>query len=63
MYPKNIFFGWLLLVDRPNTRNVLRRRKNRLEEGYNCVLCQENTEETSLHLFSTAIQLGSDGKP
>lgn len=28
------FFGWPLLVDRLNTRNILRRRKKRFEEGY-----------------------------
>jgi hypothetical protein len=45
------FFAWLLLNDRLNTRNILRRRKKFLEEGYNCVLCQEEIEETSEHLF------------
>ena len=49
--PKIKFFAWLLLNDRLNTRNLLRRRKKFLEEGYNCVLCQEGLEETSEHLF------------
>jgi hypothetical protein len=44
-------FGWLLLNDRLNTRNILRRRKKFLEEGYNCVMCQEGVEETTDHLF------------
>jgi hypothetical protein len=45
------FFFWLLLNDRLNTRNVLRRRRKFLEEGYSCVLCQDGIEETSDHLF------------
>jgi hypothetical protein len=45
------FFVWLLLNDRLNTRNILRRRKKFLEQGYNCVLCQEEIEETSEHLI------------
>ena len=55
--PKINFFAWLLLNDGLNTRNLLRRR-NYLDEGYNCVLCHENVEETASHLFfdcSTAI--------
>ena len=33
-------FAWLLLMDRLNTRNILRREKNKLEENnYNYVLC------------------------
>jgi len=49
--PKIKFFSWLLLNDRLNTRNMLRRRNKFLEEGYNCVLCQTNSEETIEHLF------------
>jgi hypothetical protein len=30
---------------------MLRRRNKFLEEGYCCVLCQDNIEETSEHLF------------
>ena len=48
--PKIKFFAWLQLNDRLNTRNLLRRR-NYLDEGYNCVLCHENVEETTSHLF------------
>lgn len=47
----NSFFAWLLLNDRLNTRNLLSRRKKFLEEGYCCVLCQNDLEETSEHLF------------
>lgn len=49
--PKIKFFAWLLLNDRLNTRNMLRRRHKFLEEGYNCVLCLEGREETLEHLF------------
>jgi hypothetical protein len=44
------FFTWLLLNDRLNTRNVLKRRKKHMEEGYNCVMCQDGIEETTEHL-------------
>jgi hypothetical protein len=49
--PKIKFFAWLLLNDRLNTRNILRRRNKVLEDGYNCVLCHEEVEETLEHLF------------
>jgi hypothetical protein len=49
--PKIKFFAWLLLNDRLNTRNILRRRKKVLDEGYNCVMCQNSEEETAVHLF------------
>lgn len=47
---KHKFFFWLLLKDRLNTRNMLRRRNMHLEE-YCCVLCVSNAEEDILHLF------------
>jgi hypothetical protein len=49
--PKINFFPWLLLADRLNTRDLLRRRHKHLEGGYHCVLCHEQVDETSLHLF------------
>jgi len=49
--PRVKFFAWLLLNDRLNTRNILRRRKKFLEERYNCALCQEVVEEMAEHLF------------
>ncbi|TVU06152.1 hypothetical protein EJB05_49350, partial [Eragrostis curvula] len=49
--PKIKFFIWLVLKDRVNTRNMLRRRNHHLESGYNCVLCHQDTEETLYHLF------------
>ena len=49
---KHKFFFLLLLMDRLNTRNMLRRKNRRLDD-YNCVLCSTNTEETCFHLFFT----------
>jgi hypothetical protein len=49
--PKIKLFSWLLLNNRLNTRNILRRRGKFLEEGYNCVLCLDLIEETLDHLF------------
>ena len=44
-----IFF-WLALIDRLNTRNMIRRRGMHLD-NYQCVLCQNSTEETVMHLL------------
>jgi len=49
--PRIKFFAWLLLVDRLNTKDLLRRRHKHLEEGYHCVLCHEHVDETAQHLF------------
>ena len=39
-------------MDRLNTRNILKRKKHKLEgNNYNCVLCNNNVEETAFHLF------------
>jgi hypothetical protein len=41
-------------MDRLNTRNLLKRKKFKIEgEDYNCVLCASNREETAMHLFFT----------
>ena len=40
----------VLLKDRSNTINLL-RRKNMDLDSYNCVLCNLDCEETSFHLF------------
>lgn len=47
---KQKFFFWLLLRDRLNTRNLL-RRKNRNLNAFTCVLCNHNIEEDLFHLF------------
>jgi hypothetical protein len=45
-------FTWLLLMDRLNVRNILRRKKHKLQDNnYNCVLCSFQCEETIFHLF------------
>lgn len=44
------FFFWLVLRDRINTRNLL-RRKNRHLDSYDCVLCTHSVEETLMHLM------------
>ncbi|KAJ1283790.1 hypothetical protein BS78_03G153800 [Paspalum vaginatum] len=45
-------FAWLLLMDRLNTRNLLKRKNYKLEGNiYSCVLCNANEEETAFHLF------------
>ena len=40
----------MLIQGRINTRNLL-YRKSFFLSSYNCVLCEENSEETALHLF------------
>ena len=45
-------FGWLLLVDRLNTRNMLKRRNYVVaNNNYACLLCQNPPEETVEHPF------------
>jgi hypothetical protein len=39
-------------MDRLNTRNLLKRKKHKLEgNNYNCILYDHNVEETAFHLF------------
>lgn len=41
-----------LFMDRLNTRNIIKRKKHKLEgDNYNCVLCEGNYEETTFHPF------------
>ena len=47
---KHKFFFRLLIRDRLNTRNLLRRKNMELDD-YNCVMCNGGHEETSFHLF------------
>jgi hypothetical protein len=45
-------FAWLLLMDRLNVRNILRRKKHKLQRNdYSCVMCTNQCEETTFHLF------------
>jgi len=47
-------FTWLLLMNRLNTRNILKRKKFKIEgNNYDCVLCNSHNEETAMHLFFT----------
>ena len=41
---------WLALKDKLSIRNMIRRRGMHLDD-YQCVLCQQSTEETILHLL------------
>src|SRR4051812_11613899 len=47
---KHKFFFWLLLLDRINTRNLLKRKLFTLA-SYECVFHGCTSEETILHLF------------
>jgi hypothetical protein len=39
-------------MDRLNVRNILRRKKHKIEgNNYNCDLCSNGREETTFHLF------------
>jgi hypothetical protein len=45
-------FVWLLLMDRLNVRNILRRKNFRIQDSnFNCPICNMNVEETTFHLF------------
>ena len=44
-------FAWLLLADRVNTRNMLKRRHYNIGNNVNCAICSCNVEETVEHLF------------
>jgi hypothetical protein len=49
--PKLKFFWWLVLVDRLNTRNMLRRRNYTINSTYNCMMCSSPPEETIEHMI------------
>ncbi|XP_037432425.1 uncharacterized protein LOC119299287 [Triticum dicoccoides] len=44
-------FGWLLLSDRLDTRNMLKRRHYKIGDNYGCILCGTNDEETLEHMI------------
>lgn len=44
------FFFWLLLKDRPSTKELLQRR-NMVPPDYTCVCCVDREEESLAHLF------------
>jgi hypothetical protein len=49
--PRVKFFGWLVLSDRLNSRNMLKRRHYILNSGYNCLMCDNPPEETLEHML------------
>lgn len=49
--PRIKVFGWLLLSDRLNTRNMLKRRHFNIGSNLDCLLCETHVEETVEHLF------------
>jgi hypothetical protein len=49
--PRLKFFTWLLIVDRLNTRAIMRRRHFHIQSGSTCVLCNDGIEEDRDHLF------------
>jgi hypothetical protein len=49
--PRIKFFCWLVLSDRLNTRNMLKRRHFQLNSGYNCLMCNNPPEETIEHMI------------
>jgi hypothetical protein len=44
-------FGWLLVNDRLNTKDMLRRRHWTVTNNLSCVLCPTHIDEDWLHLF------------
>jgi hypothetical protein len=48
---KHKFFAWLLLNDRINTRDMLKRRNWKVTEDTHCVLCPGRQYEHRIHLF------------
>ena len=46
-------FGWLLLSDRLNTRNMLKRRHYNIGDNHGCILCGSTEEETIEHMIFT----------
>lgn len=49
--PRIKVFGWLLMSDRLNTRNMLKRRHYQIGNNLDCLLCGLHIEETVEHLF------------
>jgi hypothetical protein len=48
---KHKVFAWLMLVDRINTRDMLRRRNMDIGSVFSCMLCDTGLDETRNHLF------------
>jgi hypothetical protein len=50
---KHKVFAWLMLVDRLNTRDMLRRRHFNIGSVFSCLTCSSGMDETRNHLFFT----------
>ena len=50
VHSRSKFFGWLLLMDRLNTRDMMQRRHWNIQDD-TCVLCQSSLHEDRVHLF------------
>jgi hypothetical protein len=46
-----MFFAWLLLVDRLNTKTMLTRRNYSVGPNDHCLLCNDQVNEDIIHLF------------
>jgi len=51
--PRVKFFAWLVLMDRLNTKTMLRRRHLNIQDDVLCVMCNQGAEEDIDHLFFT----------
>ena len=60
--PRVKVFAWLMMVDRQNTRVMLRRRNFNVQSGVACVLCATGSEEDINHLFFPALLRCDAGK-
>ena len=45
------FFAWLILLDRLNTKDMIRRRNFHVQPNAHCVMCTTSVEEDVNHLF------------
>jgi hypothetical protein len=48
---KHKVFAWLMLVDRINTRDMLKRRNFNIGLNHSCMTCDTGVTETRNHLF------------
>jgi hypothetical protein len=44
-------FAWLLISDRLNTKDMIKRRHWNVTDEYHCILCSSHTYEDRIHLF------------
>jgi len=51
--PRVKFFAWLVLMDRLNTKTMLRRRHLNIQDDVLCVMCNQGADEDIDHLFFT----------